>query len=58
MIQPNKDSLRKFLEIFETLNAFEANQRIIRGYGAFREEDCPMPEAVEVLQWLRFLSEK
>lgn len=50
---PAQADFQKFVEVFDTLNGFEVNQRAIRGYGAFDEKELPMPEVVRVVAWLR-----
>ena len=53
---PPKAIIARFLEVWERLAKFEANQRAIRGYGAFEEKDLPIPAAITVIQWLKNLA--
>lgn len=53
--QPNNHELREFLNAFKRLESFEAQQRHVRGYGAFKVDECPMPAVVKVIGWLRRL---
>lgn len=55
MSQPSPADISRFVEAFEKLAQFEATQRRTRGYGVFRDEDCPVPAVVVVLGWLREL---
>lgn len=50
---PTRAEIDRFLEVSRVLSDFEAGQRFIRGYGAFRAEDCPIPEVLKVTAWLR-----
>jgi len=50
------EQIAKFVAVFEALSAYEAEQEFIRGHGLFSKEDCPMPEVVTVLAWLRSLT--
>ena len=52
MSVPSKQVLKRFLEVFDKLCAFEAETRMVRGYGVFTEEEIPIPEVVTVRQWL------
>lgn len=50
---PSKDDITRFLEVFDTLDKFEANHRSIRKHGAFRESELPIPEVQRVIAWLK-----
>lgn len=54
--QPTHMQLNRFLEVFDRLSIFEAQQRHIRGYGALTEDECPDQAVMEVLRWLHALS--
>jgi hypothetical protein len=53
MQQPTNFELEKFLKIFDTLCQFEASQRVVRGYGCFKEDELPFNEVVKVISWLK-----
>lgn len=53
MQQPTNHELEKFLKIFDTLCQFEASQRVIRGFGCFKEEELPFEEVVKVISWIK-----
>lgn len=50
--KPTQEEIKVFIEVIDILVKFEAEQRHIRGYGAFIEQDLPIPEFVKVRQWL------
>jgi O-glycosyl hydrolase len=53
---PTAAQIARFLACFDALSRFEAQQQVIRGYGAFdRKEwpDTPDPAVVEVVGWLK-----
>ncbi len=56
MTQPTKQELKKFLELFDKLIKFEADQRKVRGYSCFTEQDLPFPEIIKVIAWLKELT--
>ena len=47
---PTRQEMERFIEVFDKLCAFEAEQRHIRGYGLF--PDGPVPEVMTVSRWL------
>lgn len=51
--EPSKEEFIKFLKVTFTAFQFEAQQRQIRGYGAFKEEDLPVPEVVAIINWIK-----
>ena len=51
--RPTKDETLIFLEVFDRLAQFEAEQRMIRGYGVFKTQELPIPEVVVTLNWLK-----
>ena len=53
---PEKEEIHAFLGIVERLSRFEAESRLIRGAGIFREEELPHPASVNVLAWLRSIA--
>lgn len=54
---PTKQELEKFLEVFDKLSNYEANQRMNRfAGGIFKEKDLPIPEVKKVYKWLENLS--
>lgn len=60
-MQPTKDEMREFLDVFDRLAVFEANVRSFRGYGAFskeEEEAFPNASVVRVCEWLKKESEE
>lgn len=52
-IQPLPEDIRDFIGVFERLELFEAQSRLIRGSGAFRNVDLPIPAVGRVLDWLK-----
>ena len=58
METPSKQELKVFLEVLTKLSLFEANHRLLRGWGEFKEEECPIPEVTVVSDWLRSLIEE
>lgn len=56
MKQPGRRKIRIFLDTVERLDRFEATQRAIRGIGAGFTGPMPVPEVVEVIAWLKHLS--
>jgi hypothetical protein len=48
---PTVNELEKFLDAIERLSLFEAEQKMIRGYGV--DLPRPMPEFVKIVSWLR-----
>lgn len=56
MKQPSKRTIKKFLDVIEHLDRFEATQRAIRGYGAPIEPPLPVPEVIETIAWLKSLA--
>jgi hypothetical protein len=51
---PQKD-FRTFVNVFEALEAFEAQSRLVRGYGAFAEHELPFEEVQRVIAWMKAL---
>jgi len=47
---PTRQEMERFIEVFDKLVSFEAEQRNIRGYGLF--PDGPVPEVMTVSRWL------
>ena len=56
MKQPSRRTIRKFLDVIEQLDRYEATQRHIRGVGAGIPGPMPVPEVVDVLSWLKDLA--
>lgn len=56
MDQPSSADIQEFLAIFSKLESFEACQRVVRGYGAFKENELPIPACRTVMSWLRAIS--
>lgn len=56
MRQPSARTIKKFLDVIERLDRYEATQRHIRGHGAGIPGPLPVPEVVEVLDWLKDLA--
>jgi hypothetical protein len=56
MNQPSPKTIARFIEVFETFSHFESTQRFTRKYGAFKENELPIPEVVETIEWLRSLT--
>jgi hypothetical protein len=57
---PTKKEIRRFIEVVDKLSKFEAEQRTIRGWGAWSErtDTLPIPEAITVMNWLKDLAEE
>ena len=55
---PTKEQIKRFLEVFDKLAAFEGMQRNVRNQGCFNEKDLPIPEVVVVYKWLEKKKEK
>jgi hypothetical protein len=53
MEKPAGEEIKKFIKVFDQLAQFEASQRVVRGYGCFKEEDLPFQEVVKVISWLK-----
>lgn len=56
MKAPGRRKIRIFLDVIERLDRFETTQKVIRGQGAGIEGPMPVPEVVEVIAWLKELS--
>jgi len=56
MKQPGRRKIKRFLDVIEQLDRYEATQRHIRGRGAGIPGPLPVPEVVEVLSWLKELA--
>lgn len=56
MKHPSRRTIKKFLSVIEQLDHYETTQRHIRGVGAGIPGPLPVPEVVEVLSWLKDLS--
>lgn len=55
---PTISELKRFLDVFNSLDEFEAQTRHLRGYGAFdKDTPMPIPEVVKVIAWLRAMAE-
>ena len=54
---PPLHDITRFVDVFRRLDAFEAQQRSIRGHGAFDPSRDPLPDpaVVRVLRWLNGL---
>lgn len=51
---PTKDEIKKFMEVFDKLNRFEAEHRARCGWGVWIESDTlPIPEVMTVTAWLK-----
>lgn len=50
--EPSAREIRRFLDVFYKLSAFEAHNRELRGYGLFRSKDLPDPNVAKTLNWL------
>ena len=50
---PTPEQFAHFVAAFERLSYFEASMRFSRGWGAFKEEELPIPGAIDVLNWLK-----
>ena len=54
---PTPAEIAAFVETFGKLDAFEAQSRQVRGYGAFGPEmPLPIPGVAKVLAWLNGMS--
>ena len=56
MQQPTAQDIEIFLEVWAKLDAFEATQRVIRGYGAGIERPRPIPAVIATVEWLHSLT--
>lgn len=56
MKQPYKKEIKEYLELSQRLEAFEAGQRMIRGYGVFSDDELPVPVYQKVTKWLESLT--
>lgn len=55
---PSNKDIRRFVEVVVILDEFEANQRLLRGHGAFPSGMVmPIPEVQRVMAWLRELAD-
>jgi hypothetical protein len=54
--RPPAEDVKRFIEIFDTLSQFEAQQRYMRGYGALDPAELPDGATVRVMKWLHELS--
>ena len=56
---PTLSDLKKFIEIFERLNRFEAEMRFSRKWGAFSESEIEetQPAIARVMRWLEHIME-
>lgn len=52
-MKPTKAEIAAFVQVFDLLSSFEAQQRQFRARGLFKEGDLPIPAIVTVLAWLR-----
>jgi len=57
-MHPEKSTIELFLDVFERLSVFEAEQRMIRHYGTFTEAEIEKTnkEIKPVLDWLKSLT--
>lgn len=53
MKMPTSEQILKFVEVFDKLSQFEAEQRVIRGHGCFVEEEIPIKGVKKVRDWLQ-----
>lgn len=51
-LEPTREEVVKFLQVIYRLSNFEASQRMIRGYGAFKTSELPIVEFTCVMAWL------
>jgi hypothetical protein len=58
MTQPGKDDIVHFMQVFQILSLFEAQQHLIRGAGAFDRRLTAMPDPIvaQVMDWLEELT--
>lgn len=53
----SRADVKRFLEVFRGLESFEAQERYLRGYGAFGPTvSLPVPEAQRTANWLAQLA--
>ena len=52
---PTKAEIAEFIEVFGKLSNFEAQTRLIRGYGAFSPQEIEdlQPRMTKIIEWLR-----
>lgn len=55
---PTKKQIEVFIDTFMRLSQYEGENRLLRGWGAFREDEkLPVPEVMVVLAWLNQLKD-
>ncbi len=52
---PTQAQISRFIEVFEELDRFEATNRFVRGYGAFKESELGDESTIAVMAWLKGL---
>ena len=58
MTQPSSPDIERFICAFEILSGFEAQQRELRGWGAFHASwPRPDPSCIRVLEWLKEITQ-
>lgn len=50
---PHRNEIAEFIAIFNKLERFEAEQRYVRGGGAFDPKDLPILSVRQTMAWLR-----
>ena len=56
MKQPSKRTIKKFLDVIEHLDRFEATQRAIHKHKTPIAPPLPVPEVIETIAWLKSLA--
>lgn len=55
-ITPCRHDIRRFLDVFRALDEFEASQRMMRGYGAFKPCNLHDNSTQRVVAWLESMA--
>lgn len=48
-----KEEMKQALDAIIRLCNADGTQRMIRGYGAFKDEEMPVPGLVKLIEWLK-----
>ena len=51
--KPTKQEIKYFLEVFGELCGFEAQHRLMRGWGLYKENDKRIKSVRKVLIWIK-----
>ncbi|MDB4330170.1 hypothetical protein N9948_00385 [bacterium] len=53
MKKPTSEEIKKFVEVFDKLCQFEAEQRVIQNKGCYLDDDYPIKVVGKVKSWLK-----